>query len=169
MIRFIILLSAGLLPLATASAQVTCTRSGDQVYCNGSLQQPRPSTPRVYSNPYGSYQSGYEAGVAARNASNLSNATKMYFNGEIGQIDRERFLQYIQKYGGDVVWFRNDMAIKDQQQNMLNAPTNSGSPNTQAMPQSVAERLKELDTLLKDGVISQSEYDSKRKQILQSL
>ncbi len=169
MIRYIILLSVGLLPMATASAQVTCTRTGDQVYCNGSLQQPRPSVRRVYSDPYGNYQSGYEAGVIAGRARNLASATQMYFNGEISTADRERFLAYIAKNGGDVVWFRNDMAIKDQQQSSLNSSNNSGVVNAQSGPQSVAERLKELDALLKSGAISQSEYDAKRKQILQSL
>lgn len=169
MIRLIILFLIGFLPMAVASAQVTCTRTGDQVYCNGALQQPRPAVPRVYSDPYGSRQSGYEAGVREGRARNLANATQMYFNGEISREDRERFLAYIAKYGGDVVWFRNDMAIKDQQQGIPDSSQNSGVTNAQAAPKSVADRLKELDSLLEAGAINQSEYDTKRRQILQSL
>jgi hypothetical protein len=167
MIRFIIKLSAGLLPVATASAQVTCTRTGDQVYCNGTLQQPRPSVPRVYSDPYGSYQSGYEAGVIEGRARNLAKATQQYLNGEINPRDNERFLQYIAKYGGDVVWFRNDMAIKEQQQRSIDSPSSASAASIE--PKSVAVRLKELDALLESGAISQSEHDAKRKEILDSL
>lgn len=165
--RIIVLLSTLFLPMATASAQVTCTRTGDQVFCNGALQQPKPTTPRVYYDPYGSRQSGYEAGVREGRARNLAKATQQYLNGEIDPRDNERFLQYIAKYDGDVVWFRNDMAIKDQQRRTI--ASSSGTTDAKVEPRSVAVRLKELDALLKSGAISRSEHDAKRKAILDSL
>lgn len=176
--RFSFLLALLLLFSGTASAQVTCTRSGDQMFCNGSLQQDRPATPRVYLDPQGSYESGYEAGVRAGRARNLANATQMYLNGEISREDRERFLAYIAKYGGDVTWFRNDMVIRDQQKGIVDSSTAGSVANSvtqadpspsQATPQSAAERLKQLEALHSSGAISQSEYEAKRKQILDSL
>lgn len=159
---------------ATSSAQIVCTRTGDQTYCNGSLQQSRPAPPRVYYDPAGSYNSGYEAGVRAGRARNVANATQMYMNGEISRGDRERFLAYIAKYGGDVDWFRNDMVIKDQQQGIADVytPGWTGAAPVQTdrnTEQTVSERLAQLEQLRSSGAISQSEYDAKRQQILDSL
>ena len=165
--------AAVLLLVSTSSyAQVTRVKSGNQIYCNGSLQQPRPAPPRVYYDPAGSYDSGYEAGVRAGRERNIASATQMYMNGEISRADRQRFLAYIAKYGGDVTWFRNDMVIKDQQQGIADAYTPGWTGTTQAShntEQTVADRLKELEQLRASGAISQSEYEAKRKQILDSL
>lgn len=172
MIRIIAVLTLGLLIGPNANAQVTCTRVGDQTFCNGSLQQARPSQPRqVQPDPFGSYLGGYEAGVRRGRAQNLVKLTDIYFNGHVDPEFRDKFLADVAKNGGDVVWFRNDMAIKDQQQqSLLNSSKNSGSVATsQAEASTVAERLKKLDALLKSAAISQSEYDAKRKEILGSL
>lgn len=164
-----------LLLFATASfAQVTCTRNGDQTYCNGSLQQSRPAPPRVYYDPAGSYNSGYEQGVREGRARNVASATQLYMRGEISRQDRQRFLEYIAKYGGDVNWFRNDMVITDQQQGVADiyTPGWAGNAPTQtehAAEQTVAERLAQLEKLRSSSAISQNEYDAKRKQIIDSL
>jgi hypothetical protein len=110
--------------------------------------------------------------VRAGRERNIASATQMYMNGEISRADRQRFLAYIAKYGGDVTWFRNDMVIKDQQQGIADAYTPGWTGITQARhntEQTVADRLKELEQLRASGAISQSEYEAKRKQILDSL
>lgn len=162
--RFILMVISSFSLVGAASAQVTCARTGDQVFCNGSLHPPTPPQPRVYYDPYGSRQSGYEAGVREGRARNLAGATRMYLNGDITPEDRERFLQYIAKNGGDVAWFRNDMILKDQEQGIATR-ANAARPETP----SVIKRLKELDALLKSGAVTQSEYDAKRKEILDSI
>jgi hypothetical protein len=155
-----------------ANAQVTCSRTGDQVYCHGALQQPKPAAPRVYYDPGGSYISGYEAGRRAGMARNVASATQLYLNGEVERFDRQRFLDYMRKYGGDVTWFRNDMIIQDQDNGIADEYTPGWRPESQAPArhtQTHAERLKLLDELRASDTINQAEYELKRKQILDSL
>lgn len=165
MTRIYTILAVGLLIGQSADAQVTCTRVGDQTFCNGSLQQARPSQPPTSVNPFGSYDSGYKKGA-------LAELTDLYFAGKISPEKREMFLADVAENGGDATWFRNDMAIKDQQQRSESSATSSvqaGQTKPQAGTPTVTERLKELDALLKSGAVSQTEYDAKRREILNSL
>jgi hypothetical protein len=114
-----------------SNAQVTCSQVGDTMFCNGVLQQARPSKPRVQLDPFGSYQSGYEAGVKRAREQNLAKLTDIYFAGNVDPEFRDKFLADVAKNGGDVIWFRNDMAIKDQQKKILaDSSRNSGSATT---------------------------------------
>ena len=154
-------LAAGFFLLTgAASAQVICTRNGDQVYCNGSLQQPKPAAPRVHFDPYGSRLSGYEAGVRDARDANVADATQLYLNGKVPPEDRERFLQFIAKQGGDVTWFRNDMAIKDQQEAALRAPLPSEPSPTQAL----SSRAEDLRIQLLEVQLAKAKLDLENSQ-----
>ncbi|MBC3917305.1 SHOCT domain-containing protein [Undibacterium sp. CY18W] len=45
----------------------------------------------------------------------------------------------------------------------------ANSARTKSAPVSTAEKLKEIDTLLKDGLITKTEYEAKRQDILKSM